>query len=159
MEALNVLTKWETGADPKNPTKVMNIFEASRDTREVVKAHVDLVWPDTAHGSATMLKYFKVFGTKLTNDPTLIAPRNQHMLKHAMLGFLLWNSLMPKFQLEMLTEESLFKNGDNCNGLLLWQLIVEKFNPTTNVSVANLKDKLENAKLDDIRQVIKEFNT
>eukprot|EP00957_Ditylum_brightwellii_P143006 10896328-Ditylum_brightwellii.AAC.1 len=34
MEALDVLTKWEAGADPKNPTKVVNIFEATRDTKE-----------------------------------------------------------------------------------------------------------------------------
>eukprot|EP00957_Ditylum_brightwellii_P075793 5760675-Ditylum_brightwellii.AAC.1 len=59
----------------------------------------------------------------------------------------------------MLTEESLFKRGDYYNGLLLWQLIVKKVNSTTNVSIANLKDKLENSKLDDFRHNIKEFNT
>eukprot|EP00957_Ditylum_brightwellii_P024440 1845312-Ditylum_brightwellii.AAC.1 len=59
----------------------------------------------------------------------------------------------------MLTEEKLFKKGDNYDGLLLWHLIVEKVNPTTNISVANLKDELENAKLDDFGQGIKEFNT
>jgi hypothetical protein len=36
---------------------------------------------------------------------------------------------------------------------------VEKVNPTTNVSVANLKDKLENSKLNVFRHDIKEFNT
>eukprot|EP00957_Ditylum_brightwellii_P163807 12470913-Ditylum_brightwellii.AAC.1 len=126
MEALNISTNWEAGADPKNPTKVVNIFEVAGDTKEALEAHVDLVWADMAHGSTTMPKYFKVFGTKLTDDPTLIAPRNQRRLKHVMLGSLLWNSLTPKFHLEMLTEELSFKKGDNYNGLLLWQLIVEK---------------------------------
>eukprot|EP00957_Ditylum_brightwellii_P122597 9349374-Ditylum_brightwellii.AAC.1 len=59
----------------------------------------------------------------------------------------------------MLMEETLFKKGDNYDGLLLWRLLVEKVNPTTNVSVVNLKDKLENAKLDGFGQDIKEFNT
>eukprot|EP00957_Ditylum_brightwellii_P090381 6882604-Ditylum_brightwellii.AAC.1 len=43
--------------------------------------------------------------------------------------------------------------------MLLWQLVVEKVNLATNISVANLKDKLENAKLDDFGYDIKEFNT
>eukprot|EP00957_Ditylum_brightwellii_P128597 9809947-Ditylum_brightwellii.AAC.1 len=59
----------------------------------------------------------------------------------------------------MLMEEMLFKKGDNYDGLLLWCLIMEKVNLTTNVSATNLKDKLENAKLDDFRQDIKEFST
>eukprot|EP00957_Ditylum_brightwellii_P107828 8225632-Ditylum_brightwellii.AAC.1 len=106
-----------------------------------------------------MPKYFEVFGTKPINDQILIAPKNQCRLKQVMLGLLLWNSLTPKFQLEMLAEETLFKKGDNYDGLLLWCLIVEKVNPTTNVSVANLKEKLENAKLDDFGQDIKKLNT
>eukprot|EP00957_Ditylum_brightwellii_P073186 5563429-Ditylum_brightwellii.AAC.1 len=106
-----------------------------------------------------MPKYFKVFGTKPTDDAILIAPRNQHRLKHMMLGLLLWNSLIPKFQLKILTEETSFKKRDDYNGLLLWHLIVEKINLTTNVSIANLKDELENVNLDDFGQDIKEFNT
>eukprot|EP00957_Ditylum_brightwellii_P164021 12488301-Ditylum_brightwellii.AAC.1 len=112
-----------------------------------------------AHGSTTTPEYFKVFGTKQTNDPTLIAPRNQRRLKHMMLGPILWNSLTPKFQLEMLMEEISLKKGDSYNGLLLWCLIVEKVNLTTNISIVNLTDKLKNAKLDDFGQDIKEFNT
>eukprot|EP00957_Ditylum_brightwellii_P136583 10415661-Ditylum_brightwellii.AAC.1 len=53
----------------------------------------------------------------------------------------------------------LFKKGHDYNGLLLCRLIVEKVNPTTNASIANLKDKLDNAKFDDLGQDIKEFNT
>eukprot|EP00957_Ditylum_brightwellii_P132423 10097870-Ditylum_brightwellii.AAC.1 len=41
MEALDILTKWEAGADPKNLIKVVNIFKGTRDTKEVAKAHVD----------------------------------------------------------------------------------------------------------------------
>eukprot|EP00957_Ditylum_brightwellii_P031520 2390128-Ditylum_brightwellii.AAC.1 len=73
-----------------------------------------------------MPKCFKAFGTKQTNNATLIAPRNQCRLKHMILGLILWNSLTPKFQLETLTEETSFKKGGNYGGLLLWSLIVEK---------------------------------
>ena len=89
MKALNVSTKWEAGADPKNPTKVMNIFKETGDTIEVAEDHADLVWADTAHGSAITPKYFKVFSTKATDDPTLTAPRYQRRLKCMMLGSLL----------------------------------------------------------------------
>eukprot|EP00957_Ditylum_brightwellii_P081781 6221974-Ditylum_brightwellii.AAC.1 len=37
---------------------------------------------DTAHRSVTTSKYFKVSGTKPTDDATLITPRNQCRLKH-----------------------------------------------------------------------------
>eukprot|EP00957_Ditylum_brightwellii_P175138 13334331-Ditylum_brightwellii.AAC.1 len=76
METLDVLTKWAAMADPKNSIKVVNIFEENGNTKEVVGAHVDLVWADMAHGSAIMPKYFKAFDTKQTNDATLITPRN-----------------------------------------------------------------------------------
>eukprot|EP00957_Ditylum_brightwellii_P095788 7298113-Ditylum_brightwellii.AAC.1 len=159
MEALHISTKWAGGVDPKNPIKVVNIFKKTRDTKEIVKAHIDLVWADRAHRSVSTPKYFKTFITKPTNDATLIAPRNQRRLKHTMLGLLLWNSLTPKFQLEMLTKETLFNMGDDYDGLLLWYLIVEKVNLTTNISVTNLKDKVESTKLDDFEQDIKGFNT
>eukprot|EP00957_Ditylum_brightwellii_P143815 10958528-Ditylum_brightwellii.AAC.2 len=65
-------------------------------------------------------KYFKFFSTKPTDHSTVTAPRNQQRLKHVMLCKLLWNSLKPKFQLEMLTEESQFEKVDNYDGMLLW---------------------------------------
>eukprot|EP00957_Ditylum_brightwellii_P138199 10535053-Ditylum_brightwellii.AAC.1 len=59
----------------------------------------------------------------------------------------------------MLTKESSFKKGDNYDGMLLWQLVVEKTNLTTNVSIMNLKDESENVKIDDLGHAIKEFST
>eukprot|EP00957_Ditylum_brightwellii_P063670 4832851-Ditylum_brightwellii.AAC.1 len=68
MEAFDVLTKWEAGTDSKNPTKVVNIFKAKGNTKKVVKAHVNLVWTDTAHRSATIAKYFKLDTKVQTGD-------------------------------------------------------------------------------------------
>eukprot|EP00957_Ditylum_brightwellii_P025844 1955072-Ditylum_brightwellii.AAC.1 len=59
----------------------------------------------------------------------------------------------------MLTKELLFKKGDNHDYMLLWRLVVEKVNPNTNVSVANLKDELKNVTLDAFGRDIKVFNT
>eukprot|EP00957_Ditylum_brightwellii_P169849 12927845-Ditylum_brightwellii.AAC.1 len=116
MEALDILTELEARADPKNSIKVVNIFDKTEMTKEEVEIYVDLVWTDAEHRSATTPKYFKIFGTKPTDNPTLIIPRNQCRLKHVMLGLLLWNNLTPKLQLEMLTEEPLLKKEDNYDG-------------------------------------------
>eukprot|EP00957_Ditylum_brightwellii_P148242 11287310-Ditylum_brightwellii.AAC.1 len=77
MEGLDILTKWEAGADPKNPIKVVNIFDKTGITKGQVETHFDLVWADTGHGSVTTTKYFNAFSTKLTDNGTLTAPRNQ----------------------------------------------------------------------------------
>eukprot|EP00957_Ditylum_brightwellii_P151077 11504216-Ditylum_brightwellii.AAC.1 len=66
-----------------------------------------------------------------------------------MLGKLLWNSLDSDFQCELLSHEDKYKVGGNINSVLLWQFIVDMVNPSTKVSVANLKDEMESAKIDD----------
>eukprot|EP00957_Ditylum_brightwellii_P026319 1990564-Ditylum_brightwellii.AAC.1 len=120
MEALDILTKWESKADPKNPTKVINIFKATRDTKEVVEAHVDLVWADMAHKSATTQKYFKA---------------EAHDAWLAIVGYL---------DTKVSTGDVYRRVAIQEGRQLQWLAVV---------------DKLENAKLDDFRQDIKEFNT
>eukprot|EP00957_Ditylum_brightwellii_P129121 9848895-Ditylum_brightwellii.AAC.1 len=70
-------------------------------------------------------------------------------------GKMLWNILDPKYQLKLLTKESLFTKERNHDGLLQWHYIMERLNPPTKVMVANLKDKIEGATLDDFRHDIK----
>eukprot|EP00957_Ditylum_brightwellii_P117806 8987268-Ditylum_brightwellii.AAC.1 len=70
-----------------------------------------------------------------------VVPRNQRKLRQVVFGKMLWNSINPKYQLELLTKESLFKREGNQDGLLLWHHIMERVNPSTKVTVANLKDE------------------
>eukprot|EP00957_Ditylum_brightwellii_P190276 14483674-Ditylum_brightwellii.AAC.1 len=76
-----------------------------------------------------------------------------------MLGKLLWNSLDSNFQLELLSHKDKYKVGGNINGVLLWQFIVDMVNPSTKVSVANLKDEIKLAKMDDFNHNVKKFST
>eukprot|EP00957_Ditylum_brightwellii_P009964 751727-Ditylum_brightwellii.AAC.1 len=70
MEALDISTKWEARVNPKNPTKVINIFVKTKITKEQVEIYVSFIWADKAHRSATTLTYFKGFGIKPTDDGT-----------------------------------------------------------------------------------------
>eukprot|EP00957_Ditylum_brightwellii_P030735 2328893-Ditylum_brightwellii.AAC.1 len=82
-------------------------------------------------------KYFEVYGASLFGDMTaLTAKRTTRKLKHLMLGKLLWNSFISKFQLKMLMDKEKFKRGNDYDG-----------------------DELESASLDDFNQDIKKFNT
>eukprot|EP00957_Ditylum_brightwellii_P054082 4096523-Ditylum_brightwellii.AAC.1 len=101
----------------------------------------------TAHrGAANKTpSYFKIFRV-LPMD--VVASRNQRKLRQVMFGKMLWNIIAPKYQLELFTKESLFIREGNHDGLLLWHHIVERVNPSTKVTVANLKDEIERATLD-----------
>eukprot|EP00957_Ditylum_brightwellii_P184075 14021523-Ditylum_brightwellii.AAC.1 len=43
----------------------------------------------------------------------------------------------------MLTNEQKFKRGNDHDGVLLWQFLINYVNPLVCMSVGNLKDKLE----------------
>eukprot|EP00957_Ditylum_brightwellii_P101981 7773006-Ditylum_brightwellii.AAC.1 len=75
-----------------------------------------------------------------------------------MFGKMLWNSITPKYQLELLTKESLFIREGNHDGLLLWYHIVERVNSLTEVTVANLKDEIAGETLNNFGHNIKKFN-
>eukprot|EP00957_Ditylum_brightwellii_P067157 5097414-Ditylum_brightwellii.AAC.1 len=76
-----------------------------------------------------------------------------------MLGKLLWNSLTVNFQLELLSYEKKYKVGNNIDGVQLWQFIMDLVNPSTKVSIVNLKDEIEAAKLSNFEHDVKKFNT
>jgi hypothetical protein len=161
LEALEVAVEWAE-AHPSNATKVVNIFESSGNKLKKTEEHVDLVWAKTDHGKAAdqTPKYFKNFGGIKPADMTkLTGARNTRRLKHVMLGKLLWNSLTADFQLELLSHEKKYKVDDNIDRVLLWQFIVDLVNPSTKVSVANLKDKIEAAKLSNFEHDVNKFNT
>eukprot|EP00957_Ditylum_brightwellii_P094527 7198392-Ditylum_brightwellii.AAC.1 len=101
--------------------KVEHIFKCVVLKDDHIEKQINFVWADTTHGAAAgeTTHYFKVFAAKPADGVALNAARNQRQLKHVMLGTLLWNSLAPKFQLEMLTKETSFKREDNYNGMLL----------------------------------------
>ena len=160
-EAFQIVIEWETGATPRNAKKVQNIFDHTEIKAELIDKNAKLVWADTAFGGGDheTLDYFKIFDTKPANHVTLNNARNARLLKHVMLGKLLWNSLAPKFQLEMLTEDETFKRGEEYDGILLWNAIIRRVNPTTKISIGNLKDELESASLEDFGYDVKSFNT
>eukprot|EP00957_Ditylum_brightwellii_P189456 14420800-Ditylum_brightwellii.AAC.1 len=59
----------------------------------------------------------------------------------------------------MLTDKKKFKRGNNHDRILLWKHLINHVDPSTCVSVSNLKDELESAFCDDFDQDIKKFNT
>eukprot|EP00957_Ditylum_brightwellii_P185448 14120663-Ditylum_brightwellii.AAC.1 len=137
MEALDVAVVWDAAiAAPQNPSKVTNIFESQGIMMAQVEAHTNLVWATKEHVEAANKtpNYFKIFGV------------------------LLWNSLDLKYQLKLLSKESLFTKEGNHNKLLLWHHIVERVNPLMKVMVANFKEKTEGATLDNFGHDIKKFN-
>eukprot|EP00957_Ditylum_brightwellii_P066725 5063092-Ditylum_brightwellii.AAC.1 len=93
--------------------EIKNIFDKNGLKDDQIETQVDLVWADTTHRIATggSPLYFKMFSVKPVDRTAINQEKNQRQLKHVMLGTLLWNSLAPKFQLEMLTKESSFKKG------------------------------------------------
>ena len=161
MEVFDVVTKWEDGSTPKNAEITQNIFENQGLAHEIITRQVDLVWAKTKHGSGDEAtpKYFKKFETKPADDAELSEARNQRLLKHVMLGRLLWNSMSPSFQLELLAEKDKFRRENEYEGLLLWHQIIKAVNPSTKLSVGNLKEELEGADLKDFEYNIKKFNT
>eukprot|EP00957_Ditylum_brightwellii_P205896 15345905-Ditylum_brightwellii.AAC.1 len=125
---------------------------------DMVKEHVDLVWSED--DLATTAKFFKRFGaTQPADDNAFEKARNERRMKHSIIGKLIWNSFTPSYQLEMLTEEDTFKRGMDHDGLLLWIKTVDNVNPSTKVSVSNVKDELKNAQLETFDYDIRKFNT
>eukprot|EP00957_Ditylum_brightwellii_P005591 428127-Ditylum_brightwellii.AAC.1 len=122
-----------------------------------MREYVDFVWATT--GKDATLLYFKKYGTTEPTDTlALEANRNAKMLKNLILRKLLWNSFSPNFQIEVLTKEEKFKKGNDHDGVLLWQHLIDHVNPLTCISMENLTDDLKAATLKSFKQDIKVFN-
>ena len=96
--------------------------------------------------------------TKPTNNNELNAERNKLKLKHAMLGAMIWYSLLDLYQLDIIGDEDKFKMGLEYNGVTLWYYILKEINPLTTTGAARFKDQIEYQTLKDFRHDVKKFN-
>ena len=73
--------------------------------------------------------------------------RNGYKLKHAMLGSMIWDSLTPDFQLEIIGDEEGFNRGEEYDGVVLWHYIRNQSNPSTTTGASAFKDEIESKKM------------
>ena len=160
-QCLKISTEWEnTTDDIENPVndKIVDVFDSNRATKDQVDAHCALIWSTTDFAGTNNL--FKRMVTKPTDDATLNAERNPAKLKHAMLGNIVWNSLTPSYQLEIVGEdEDNFRKGNKYDGVKLWCFIQRNVNPSTTTGATSFKEAIESAKLSDFGYDVKAFNT
>eukprot|EP00957_Ditylum_brightwellii_P103906 7916751-Ditylum_brightwellii.AAC.1 len=123
MEVFNVAVAWDTMTPAlQNPNEVINILKSQRVMRAQVKMHNNQVWATIVHGGRANKTptYLKVLGALPTD---VVAPSK---LRQVMFGKMLWNSINWKYQLELLTKESLVTKEGNHNGLMSWHHIMER---------------------------------
>ena len=164
MEALEIHTNWRDGGDTDAAKRIpladkkINTFGSNKATKENVTAYCDLVWEDTDFGADTP-RYFKEFATAPTDKASLDTLRNHQRQKHVMLGKKIWNSLSSNFKIEITGSKSEFQRMNEIDGVLLWDFIRRRTNPTTTVGASKLKDDIENVKLEKFDQDVIKYNT
>ena len=162
IESFRVGKDWNNAAAaPRAPSKFHDIFLEKGIDSKSLKEHVDLVWADTEFGpnDNQTPNYFFDHGNKAPgNQAELDAVRNARKMKHVMIGQVIWNSLDPDFQIEMMNDKEKYMVNENMDGVLLWDHMVTHVNPSTKVSVANLKDEIESGTLNDHGQDVKMYN-
>ena len=148
MSALKISTKWEagSGADAAKRTPLsegdIDLFKSNEVKKEELEEYVALVWSDSDFGGNTP-KYFREFGTAPIDTASLNKLRNIQKLKHVMLGHQLWNSISSAFKVEIIGSKKEFSRGQEYDGVLLWDFIRRRINPTTTVGASKLKDEIE----------------
>ena len=60
-----------------------------------------------------------------------------------MLGHQLCNSISSAFKVEIIGSKKEFSRGQEYDGVLLWDFIRRRINPTTTVGASKLKDEIE----------------
>ena len=160
-DILKVATNWEsTGTLPEFPIvdDLKDIFTCNSVTDEQVDEHCRLVWSLQDFNHADSSKLNKIVPTKPTNVDELNNVRNNLKMKHAMLGAMVWDSLLPSYQLEIIGDEDKFKTESEYDGVKLWHYIKTEVNPSTTTGASDFKDQIETAKLSDFGHNIKKFN-
>ena len=76
-----------------------------------------------------------------------------------MLGNKIWNSLSSPFKIEIIGSKMDFKRANEYDGLLLWDFICRRINPSTTVGASKLKDKIESMKPAQFENNIIKYNT
>lgn len=158
MEAMEVNTRWTPGTRAPEATGLINIFKSNQATREQVEYHCNLVWSDSTFGNNTS-RYFHEFADNPTNTNELQDLRNRRKLKHVIMGSKIWNSLTSEFQIDIQGCKDDFQRGQENDGLLLWDFIRRRINPTTTVGASKLKDQLETKSVADFGYDVIRYNT
>ena len=96
--------------------------------------------------------------TNPTNTAKLSALRNKRKLKHVMLGKKIWSSLTSSYKIEISGKVSEFERSGEYDGVLLWEFIWRRVNPTTTVGASNFKAEIERATLADHENSVVTFN-
>ena len=164
MEALKIAVKWDTSAadteGQKLPTTegIIDLFSSNKVTKEQVVEHCELVWSDSNYGNDTT-RYFAKFATPPTSEEDLISERNKRRMKHVMMGYKLWNSLTSSFQLDIIGGREEFEKANETDGVLLWDFIRRRVNPSTTVGASKLKDEIETRTLAEFDHDVIKYNT
>ena len=164
MEALEVCIAWGKGAETAEgeriPEKdgIVNIFKSIKVSSDTIVKHYDVICATTAFGLATA-EYFKWFTKATTNTATLEAERNSRRLKHVMLGNKLWQSLSSRFKIEITGAQDEYQRQQENDGVLLWDFIRRRINPTTTVGASKIKENIEDTKVPEFDNTIFKYNT
>ena len=111
----------------------------------------------TPHGDSTP-QYLAHLANPPTDDATLNTLRNNRKLKHLILGKKIWNSLISTFQIDLQGSKTEFQIQHEYDGLLLWDFIRRRVNPSTSVGASKLKKRLERSKLEDFDHDVVHYN-
>ena len=133
-DILNTDTNWESTRvllELKIINDIQNIFTINSVTDTQVDENFKLVWSIQAFNHVDSFKLIKVVGTKPTDLAGLNEIRNNLRIKHAMLGAMVWDSLLPSFQLDIIGEEDKFKTSSEYNRINVWHYIKKEINPST----------------------------
>ena len=161
MDAFEIATHWdESTRAPRVPDELQDVFLEKGVCAKKLEKHVKMVWSKAEFGNDPdqTPNYFASFSKLPTNTNELGDLRNAAQMKHVMIGKIIWNSLKAPFQIELMTGEEYYTQNGYTDGILLWDYLVGHVNPSTKVSVANLKDELENCNLNDHNHDVKAFN-
>ena len=119
---LKIAIEWEAfGTSPELATEkgIVDLFSSNAATTEEVEVHCAAVWSveDLVHAES------KNLCVRTTSKPgdilAMDSLRNRYKLKHAMLGSIIWDSLISDFQLEIIGDEEDLNRGEEYDGVTL----------------------------------------
>ena len=76
-----------------------------------------------------------------------------------MIRYKLWNSLTSSFQLDIIGGREEFGKANETDGVLLWDFIRRRVNPSTTVSASKLKDEIETRTLAEFDHAVIKYIT
>ena len=161
---MKVATEWDTNGSMAAAKKfhsqegMVDIFKSNKATSKEIQKHCNIVWDSSIFGVDTP-RYFDIFDTVPIDTATLHGERNERKLKHVMMGNKLLNSLLSAFEIEITGSKENYQCGQENDGLLLWDFIRCRINPTTAVGASKLKHEIEKMKAPAFDNDIIRYNT